>query len=328
MDKVLREVAVDRILPAHFQARQVFPDQVIAQLAASMKEVGQNTPLLVRSVAPPPGAADSKDWFELVCGECRLRAAKSLSWKKLWAVVDEMTDEEAALRGMVDNEQRHSFNPIERAAGYQKLMTDYNLSQEKVSERSGVDASTLSRLLSLLDEPAEIQELLKKGSLTVFHCRPLDRIADRKKRARVAKEVAQAGMSAKETEKRVQRLIGAKAKKRSAEKDSRPADLATDYSGFRFWWEGDEVAIRARNYRPQTLVNQYVSDFRLALEGFLRNEPNPKSPETSKLSEPESMGTTQNASAGAAHVMESLKPLANIIQDLAKVFDVPGPAKK
>src|SRR5215813_6137641 len=105
MDKVLRELAVDRILPAHFQARQVFPDQVIAQLAASMKEVGQNTPLLVRWVAPPPGAADSKDWFELVCGECRLRAAKSLGWKKLWAVVDEMTDEEAALRGMVDNEQ-------------------------------------------------------------------------------------------------------------------------------------------------------------------------------------------------------------------------------
>ncbi len=184
--RLLREVRIDRILPAHFQARQVFSDQVIAQLSESMKEVGQNTPLLVRPTAPPSSTADSEDWFELVCGECRVRAAKLLRWTTLWAVIEEMTDENAALRGMVDNEQRRSLNLIERATGYQKLMTEYHLTQEQVSERSAMTPPTLSRLLGLLDEPAEIQEMLKKEQLTEFHCRALDRLQDRKRRVRLA----------------------------------------------------------------------------------------------------------------------------------------------
>ncbi len=117
------------MLPAHFQARQVFSDQVIAQLALSMNEVGQNTPLLVRPAAAPAGTTDSEEWFELVCGECRVRAAKLLGWKTLWAVIEAMTDESAALRGMVDNKQRKSLNLIERATGYRKLMTEYDLTQ-------------------------------------------------------------------------------------------------------------------------------------------------------------------------------------------------------
>jgi ParB family transcriptional regulator, chromosome partitioning protein len=207
-ERVLREVRIDRILPAHFQARQVFSDQVIVQLASSLKEMGQNTPVLLRPAASPSGTTDSEEWFELVCGECRVRAAKLLGWKTLWAVIEEMTDESAALRGMVDNEQRRSLNLIERATGYQKLMTEYHLTQLQVSERSAIAAPTLSRLLALLDEPAEIQEMLKKEELTEFHCRALDRLPDRKKRVRLAKEVVERGMSAKETARRVQKMLG------------------------------------------------------------------------------------------------------------------------
>jgi ParB family transcriptional regulator, chromosome partitioning protein len=273
--RVLREVRIDRIVPAHFQARQVFSDQVIAQLAESLKEVGQNTPLLVRPAAPPSGTADSEDWFELVCGECRVRAAKLLRWTTLWAVIEEMTDENAALRGMVDNEQRRSLNLIERATGYQKLMIEYHLTQKQVSERSAIAAPTLSRLLGLLDEPTEIQEMLKKEQLTEFHCRTLDRLQDRKKRVRLAQEVVERGISAKQTARRVQKMLGRSNAKARAKK--KPADLATDYSGFRFSWKDNEVVVRARNLRPGDSVEQYVKDFRLALLSFLRNEPQPGS---------------------------------------------------
>src|SRR5260370_40830591 len=268
--RVLREVRIDRILSAHFQARQVFSDEVIAQLAASMKQVGQNTPLLIRPTAPPSGTGDSKDWFELVCGECRVRAAKLLRWTTLWAVVEEITDENAALRGMVDDEQRRSLNLIERAAGYQKLMTEYQLTQVQVSERSAMTAPTLSRLLGLLDEPAEIQEMLKKAQLTEFHCRALDRLQDRKRRVRLAKEVVERGMSAKETARRVQKMLGRRNAKSAAKK--RPADL---YSGFRFSWKGNEGVVRARNVRPGNALEQYVRDVRLALAALPRNNPNP-----------------------------------------------------
>jgi ParB family transcriptional regulator, chromosome partitioning protein len=346
--RVLREVRIDRILPAHFQARQVFPDQAIAQLAASMKEVGQNTPLLVRPAAPPSGTPDSEDWFELVCGECRVRAAKLLRWTTLWAVVEEMTDENAALRGMVENEQRRSLNLIERATGYQRLMTEYHLTQEQVSERSALTAPTLSRLLGLLDEPAEIQEMLKKEQLTEFHCRTLDRLRDRKSRVRLAKEIVERGMSAKETARRVQKMLSRSNAKPAAKK--KPTDLATDYSGFRFSWQGDEVAVRTRNVRPGDSVEQYVKDFRLALLGFLRNEPHPGivAPEAAMLANAASsdepvLTSSPGPSAGAGdetpaepppdlaaqaeEVAKSLKPLSGIIEEIAKTFGGHDPSK-
>ncbi len=339
--RLLREVRIDRILPAHFQARQVFSDEVIAQLAASMKQVGQSTPLLIRPAASPSGSGDSEDWFELVCGECRVRAAKLLRWTTLWAVVEEMTDENAALRGMVDNEQRRSLNLIERATGYQKLMTDYHLTQEQVAERSAMTAPTLSRLLGLLDEPAEMQEMLKKGQLTEFHCRALVRLQDRKRRVRLAKEVVERGMSAKETARRVQKMLGRSNAKSAAKKKS--ADLATDYSGFRFSWNDDEVVVRARNVRPGDSVEQYVKDFRLALLAFLRNEPHPGviAPEAVTLANAANadepiLGSTPVTRAGAAdgqptdppqdlatqaeEVANSLKPLSGIMQEIAKTF--------
>jgi len=274
--RVLRKVPVDRILPAHFQARQIFPAEVINQLAASMKELGQNSPLLVRPAKPSSDAVTSDELFELVCGECRLRAAKHLSWATIWAVVEEMTDEEAALRGMVDNEQRRSLNPIERASGYQRLMSEYHLSQQQVAQRGGIAGSTLSRLLVLLDEPNEIQDLLKSGALTEYHCRALDRVTDRKKRVKLAREVAQREMSAKEAEDRVEKLIGRRGRKPGEKNKESPADLAADYGGFRFWWEGKNVGMRMRTFQVHDSIEQYATNFRLALKGFVENEPCPE----------------------------------------------------
>lgn len=347
--RVLREVRIDHVRPARFQARQVFPDEVITQLAASMKEVGQNTPLLVRPTAAPPGSADSSDWFELVCGECRVRAAKQLGWTSLWAVIEEITDEDAALRGMVDNEQRQSLNLIERAAGYQRLMTEYHLTQEQVAERGAISAPTLSRLLGLLDEPAEIQEMLKKTQLTEFHCRSLDKLEDRKKRVRLANEVVERGMSAKETARRVQKILDRSKRKTPPKK--KPADLATDYCGFRFLWEGSEVAVRARNFRPgDSSIEQYIKDFRQALLSFLQNEPNPTvihpaavllataaTSEPTSPASPAGAGTDacanqsseppQDFEAQAEEVAKSLKPLSDLIHEFAKKFGVDDPSK-
>src|SRR5262249_49695110 len=253
-----------------------FPAEVISELAASMKEVGQNTPVLVRPANGSSDAETSEPSFELVCGEGRLRAAKQLGWTTLWTVVEEMTDEEAGLRGMVDNEQRRSLNPLERAIGYQRLINEYHLSQQQVAKRSGIAGSTLSRLLCLLDEPTEIQELLKSGALTEFHCRTLDRIVDRKKRVRLAKEVAEREMSAKQTSDRVDKILSRRAKEPGSKKKLAAADLAADYGGFRFWWEGENIGMRMRTFRrAHDSLEQYTTNFKLALKGFLENEPCP-----------------------------------------------------
>jgi len=344
-DRILFKVRIDHVLPARFQPRQEFPDEVIAQLATSMKEVGQTTPILVRPAALPEGVTDSDPWYELVCGECRVRAAKRLGWPTLWAVSQELPNNEAALCGMVDNEQRRSLNPIERATGYLRLMNEYQLTPEAVCQRSGITRSTVYRLLKLLDEPPEIVEMLRKGTLSEFHCRELDRITDRKKRVALAKEVSERGMSGQEIAKRVQQLMGKKTVKHS--KKEKPEDLATIYNRFRFWWEGAEVVVRAPNIRPDDSVNQYVEDFRAAIEAFKRNEPRPGavsagSPPSLLASAPEANvsgsrpdsttslsgteppaqggGTVQNFDphAEAEAIAKSFKELGDILRDLPK----------
>jgi len=338
-DRVLSKVRVDHVLPAHFQPRQEFPEEVIAQLAASMKEVGQNTPILVRPAPPPKDAADADPWYELVCGDCRLRAAKRLDWPTLWAVSEQMSDDEAAVRGMVDNEQRRSLNPIERGAGYLRLMNEFQLTQEKVCGRSGIAKSTLSRLLKLLDEPSEIQDMLRKGTLTESHCRELDRLSNRKKRLAVAREVCERGMSVQEAAKRVRQVMGKKAASGPKPKKDRPEDLATVYNRFRFWWEGSEVVVRAPNIRPDISVPQYIEDFRAAIEAFLQNEPRSSqastgSPQTLLAGVPSlpmtsSSGTEPPAQvsdpaqkfdpeAEAKAIVKSFKELGQMLRDLPK----------
>jgi ParB family transcriptional regulator, chromosome partitioning protein len=190
----LQSVPIGRIDFSPYQIRSAIDDADLRELAASMQQSGLAQPILVRPIA---------DRYELVVGERRTRAAKLLGWESIPAVVKELSDVDAALLLLIEDQQRKDTKPLERARGCQRLMEKFALGQEEIAKRLGVDQSTVSRLLSLLEEPAEIQALLAQDKLSVRHLRALDTIEDPDQRIDVANQAADKSWSVKETERRV-----------------------------------------------------------------------------------------------------------------------------
>ncbi len=151
----LRTLPIERIDPSPYQVREVFDADSLRELAGSMKQAGLWVPILVRPIA---------ERFQIVGGERRLRAAKLLGWTSIPALVQELSDLDAAVGTVVENEHRIDANPLERARGYQTLKKTFNLQQEDVAARIGVSPAVVSRLLSLLVEPPEIKETSESQS--------------------------------------------------------------------------------------------------------------------------------------------------------------------
>jgi len=205
----LRTLPIERIDPSPYQIREVFDDNSLRELAGSMKQAGLWVPILVRPIA---------ERFQIVGGERRLRAAKLLGWTSIPALVEKLSDLDAAVGTVVENEQRKDTNPLERARGYRTLRKTFNLQQEEVAARIGVSPTKVSRLLSLLDEPPEIQKLLASGSISPTHLRELDEIEDKSARVEAAKQAAEKQWSVRETEQRARKPTkGASGERRTKE---------------------------------------------------------------------------------------------------------------
>ncbi len=212
----LRTLPIERIDPSPYQIREVFDDNSLRELAGSMKQAGLWVPILVRPIA---------ERFQIVGGERRLRAAKLLGWTSIPALVQELSDLDAAVGTVVENEHRIDANPLERARGYQTLKKTFNLQQEDVAARIGVSPAVVSRLLSLLVEPPEIQKLVASGSISLTHLRTLDDIEDQSARVEAAKQAAEKQWSVRETKRARKATKGASGKRESKEtSESQPGE--------------------------------------------------------------------------------------------------------
>lgn len=209
----LQILAVERIDSSQYQVREVFDETSLQELANSMKQVGLLHPILVRPVG---------DRFQIVAGERRLRAAKLLGWATIPALVQELSELAAAVRTMVENEQRVDANLLERARGYKRLIDAFSLSQDKVAEFTGVSQPMVSRLLALLDEPPEIQKLVASGSLSAAHVRTLDEIKDEAARVKAATHVAEQHLTVGETKKRTRKAARGQAEEHEPKETTEP----------------------------------------------------------------------------------------------------------
>ena len=196
-----QSIAIDQIKPSPFQARKTFDEASLNELAQSMKAEGLIQSIIVRA------SADGS--YELIVGERRLRAAKLLGWAAIDAIIRPgVSDQDAALQGVIENLQRVDLNPLERAQGYKRL-ADIGLSQEQIAEKVGLsDHNTVSRYMLLLDLPPEIQELLPRGRISEGHTRFIRQIPDKTQQIKVAQQADKEGWSVNETEKHVNALLG------------------------------------------------------------------------------------------------------------------------
>jgi ParB family chromosome partitioning protein len=160
-------VAVDKFEPGPFQPRTPIDPASLADLTESIRANGILQPLLAR---PHPKSAGR---YQIIAGERRWRAAQQAGLTEIPALIRPLGDAEAMAAGLVENLQRQDLNPIEEAAGYRRLIDDFRMTQESLSEAVGKSRSHVANTMRLLNLPKTVQAELEKGALTAGHARAL-----------------------------------------------------------------------------------------------------------------------------------------------------------
>jgi ParB family chromosome partitioning protein len=188
---------VNTLLPNPHQPRREFSAQELEDLAASIRSAGILQPILVRRVG---------DRHQIVAGERRWRAARTAGLERVPALVREISDEQAAIFGLVENLHREDLNPIEKARAFKKVQELCEGNQEEVGRQVGLDRSTIANFLRLLELPAEVQAYVSRGTLSMGQARALLGLPDETERKRVAEKVIRERMSVRQVEALVQEL--------------------------------------------------------------------------------------------------------------------------
>ena len=174
--KDTRTLPVAFLQPGRYQPRKTFDEQPLADLAASIKEKGVLSPILVR----PLGV----DRYEIVAGERRWRAAQIAKLHDVPVVVREMADDQALEIAIIENVQRADLNVLEEGAAYQELITKFARTQEQVAQQVGKSRSHVANTIRLLQLPEQVKAWVREGKLTAGHARTLLGTADPEARAR------------------------------------------------------------------------------------------------------------------------------------------------
>ena len=209
----LQHVRLSEIRPNPYQPRKEFKLEELSELQASLKASGLLQPITLR---PSPAGTG----YELIAGERRFRAAASLGWTEIPAVIRAIDDKTLLTLALIENLQRSDLNPLEEAEGYKRLVDEFALSHAQVGEVVGKDRSTVANLLRLLQLPAAVRRLLGDGSISLGHARALLGLGDDRAMIELARETATQGLSVRDVERRVQGTHGSKQSARATTKKS------------------------------------------------------------------------------------------------------------
>ena len=186
------QIDVDLIDPSPFQPRTRFREEALDELARSIKASGIIQPLVVRSIGSR---------FQLIAGERRWRAAQRAGLTKVSVIIREVPDELALEMTLVENIQREDLNAIEAARAFERLMDEFQLTQEEVAERTGKDRATVANSIRLLKLEPLIQDWIEEGKLTAGHGRGLLAVQDSKLRMRYAQRASRGGLTVRQIER-------------------------------------------------------------------------------------------------------------------------------
>jgi ParB family chromosome partitioning protein len=189
--KDLRSLPVAFLQPGRYQPRKTFDEQPLTDLAASIREKGVLSPILVRPIGP--------DRYEIVAGERRWRAAQIAQLHDVPVVVRELADDQALEIAIIENVQRTDLNVIEEGAAYEELVTRFGRTQEDVAREVGKSRPHIANTIRLLRLPEAVKAWIREGKLTAGHARTLLAEPDPESRAR---ELIEGGMTVRQAEQR------------------------------------------------------------------------------------------------------------------------------
>ena len=190
-NKQIQDIELNKIVPNRYQPRREFSDDSIKELAETLDKDGLLQPIVVRE--------DGEDHYEIIAGERRYRAAKSLGWETIPAIVKNMDDDQAASLALIENLQREDLNPIDEAKAYTNLMKLNDLTQTALAKDMGKSQSYVANKLRLLKLDDDVQKALIEGKITARHGRALLNLSE-DDQERVLKEIEEKGLNVKQTE--------------------------------------------------------------------------------------------------------------------------------
>jgi len=242
----LATLSVSRIRPGRYQPRTRMGQEALAELAASIKTQGLMQPVLVRPV--------DRDRYELIAGERRWRAAQMAGLQEIPALVRDVPDESALAMSLIENIQRENLNPMEEAAGLQRLVDEFRMTHEQAADAVGRSRSATSNLLRLLRLAKPVQAMVMEGVLEMGHARAVLAL-EGARQIEVANRVAARGLSVREAEALVAKLLRGQGARRAAKPDRDLERLEDEVSGRL----GTTVQIRAGRKGKGKVIVHYSS---------------------------------------------------------------------
>ncbi len=204
------DLDIDKLKPNPIQPRLAFSRESIQELARSIKESGVLQPV----IAVPEG-----DFYRIIIGERRWRAAQQIGLKKIPVLIRTMPKEKQLEASLIENLHREDLNPLEIALAYQKLIQELDYTQEEVAEKVGKDRTSVTNYLRLLSLPKEIQDYLGEGKLSMGHARALLSVDDPNLQASLAQQIVRDSLSVRDVEK-----ITQKRNSQSPSRETQPTD--------------------------------------------------------------------------------------------------------
>lgn len=188
---------INKVEPNRDQPRKKFDEDALVELSESIKQFGILQPLLVQK---------RKDYYEIIAGERRWRAAKIAGVKEVPVIIKELTDQEIMEISLIENIQREDLNPIEEALAYKRLLEEFNLKQDEVAERVSKSRSAVTNAIRLLKLNDKVQQMVIDEMLTTGHARALLSIEDEEQQYSIAQKIFDEKLSVRDTEKLVKNI--------------------------------------------------------------------------------------------------------------------------
>lgn len=193
-----RMMKISMIEPNREQPRKKFDEDALQELSESIKQYGILQPLLV---------ADKKDYYEIVAGERRWRAAKMAGLKEVPVVVKEFSTQEIVEISLIENIQREDLNPVEEAMAYKRLIDEFHLKQDEIAERVSKSRTAVTNSMRLLKLDSRVQQMMVDEMISAGHARAILAISDPEQQYNAAMKVFDEKLSVRETEKLVKSIL-------------------------------------------------------------------------------------------------------------------------
>jgi ParB family chromosome partitioning protein len=246
-----QEIDIDLVEPSPYQPRTRFREEALDELARSIKASGIIQPIVVRPIG---------NRFQLIAGERRWRAAQRAGLTKASAIVRQVSDELALEMTLVENIQREDLNPIEAARAFERLMAEFQLTQESVAERTGKDRATVANAVRLLKLEPIMQDWIEEGKLSAGHGRALLAVGDPQLRMRYAQRAARGGLTVRQIERLASRHARGRKEKTEIHIDPNIREALDELQRHL----GTKILLRQRTkLRPGQLVLEYYEDAQL-----------------------------------------------------------------